>query len=602
MRRGDLWPRALEIANKVIADCGPADQLAIFSFDTQTRPLMSFKESAEHDPAQRNTIAKSLLAKLAPSWGGTNLGQALIDAVGAVEDVADTSEKAGRMPRRVVLVSDLPQGSRLEALGDFEWPSDVDLELKTVADLGSNAGVAVLAESAQSSQGDPGSGRRVRVFNDQLSRREKFELIWVDEHGKEAADSPVEAYVPPGESRVVRVPLPKDSGLYRELRLRGDERAFDNAIYFADQRRDEKTVVYIGTDRADDPAGLLYYLKRVFSDTPRRTIKIDSQLPSKAVQLGKPSAVPLVIATAETNVSNARVLEQYVLGGGTLLFVATTPGPAEALSVIAGVTPFDITESSSNDVMLGEIKFDHPLFAPLSGAQFNDFTKIRFWKHRLIKPESLGDATVLARFETGDAAVIEKVRGKGRLVVFTSGWQRVDSQLARSSKFVPLMSGLIEAGTPPALGAGLHLVSDRVPMPPLEDPVKPLTVHHPDGTVAIVPRSDSFFSDTALPGIYTVETPEGSLPFAINLDPLESKTAALEDVTLEKLGCRLASHSPKPLDQAELRQMYNSELENRQKLWRTLVLATIGVLVVETWLAGRHSAAHRLVRAEAVGT
>ena len=41
--------------------------------------------------------------------------------------------------------------------------------------------------------------------------------------------------------------------------------------------------------------------------------------------------------------------------------------------------------------MLGEIKFDHPLFAPLAGAQFNDFTKIHFWKHRLIKPESLGE-------------------------------------------------------------------------------------------------------------------------------------------------------------------------------------------------------------------
>ena len=73
--------------------------------------------------------------------------------------------------------------------------------------------------------------------------------------------------------------------------------------------------------------------------------------------------------------------------------------------------------------MLGEIKFDHPLFAPFAGAQFNDFTKIRFWKHRLIKPESLGDVKVLARFETGDAAVIEKTVGKGRLVIFASGWQ-----------------------------------------------------------------------------------------------------------------------------------------------------------------------------------
>ena len=117
-------------------------------------------------------------------------GQALIDAVSAIEDVADTSEKSGRMPRRLVLISDLPQGSRLEALGDFEWPSDVDLELKTVADDGSNAGLAVLAESAESDPSETGSGRRVRVLNDQSSRREKFELVWVDEHGKEAADRP----------------------------------------------------------------------------------------------------------------------------------------------------------------------------------------------------------------------------------------------------------------------------------------------------------------------------------------------------------------------------------------------------------------------------
>jgi len=602
MRRGDLWPRALELASKVVADCRPADQLAVFSFDAQTRPLLSFHESAKLDPAQRNAVAKAQLVRLAPSSGGTNLGQALIDAVSAIEDVADTSEKTGRMPRRVILISDLPQGSRLEALGDFEWPSDVDLELKTVTDHGSNAGLAVLAESVEPDASEAGTGRRVRVVNDQSSRREKFELIWVDEHGKEAADTPVEVYVPPGESRMVRVPRPKGSGLYRVLRLRGDEHGYDNTIFFADERREEKTVVYIGTDRADDPDGLLYFLERVFVDTPRRTVKIVAQLPTKSFQLEKPSSVPLVILTAEAGGANAGVLEQYVRGGGTLLYVATAAGRAETLAAIAGVTPWDLAEATSRDVMLGEIKFDHPLFAPLAGAQFNDFTKIRFWKHRLIKPESLGEATVLARFETGDAAVIEKTAGKGRLVVFASGWQRADSQLARSSKFVPLMTGLMEGRTPPTLGGAVHVVFDQVPMPVVEEAGKGLTVHEPGGTTVVVPRGSAVFSDTGEPGVYTVDTPEGSRSFAINLDPLESKTTALEDVTLEKLGCRLASHSPKPLDHAELRQMYNTELESRQKLWRWLILAAIGVLIVETWLAGRRSAGRRSVHAEATVT
>ena len=45
--------------------------------------------------------------------------------------------------------------------------------------------------------------------------------------------------------------------------------------------------------------------------------------------------------------------------------------------------------------------------------------------------------------------------------------------------------------------------------------------------------------------------------------------------------------------------MYNSELENRQKLWRWLILAAIGILILETWLAGRALDRPRLIPAEA---
>ncbi len=113
------------------------------------------------------------LDRLAPTWGGTNLGQALVDTVAAIEDVADTSEKAARMPRRVVLISDLAQGSRLDALGDFEWPSDVELDLKTVADTGSNAGLrACWPMPIEAEPGEPTLSRRVRVVNNPGPARE----------------------------------------------------------------------------------------------------------------------------------------------------------------------------------------------------------------------------------------------------------------------------------------------------------------------------------------------------------------------------------------------------------------------------------------------
>ncbi len=64
------------------------------------------------------------------------------------------------MPRRVVLVSDLQRGAKLDALGDFEWPSDVELDLRVVASAGSNATPERLADAARPGLDlDPGRRR-----------------------------------------------------------------------------------------------------------------------------------------------------------------------------------------------------------------------------------------------------------------------------------------------------------------------------------------------------------------------------------------------------------------------------------------------------------
>ena len=602
MRRGDLWPRAQALAGQVLGECRPTDQLAVFAFDATFRPLLSFHESATLDPARRQTIARAHVDRLAPTWSAANLGQGLVDTVAAIEDVADTSKKTARMPRRVVLISDLAQGSRLDALGNFEWPSDVELDLKTVADTGSNAGLERLADQLEAEPGESDTSRRVRVVNNPGSAREKFELIWSDEKGV-ATGKPIDVYVPPGESRVVRVPRPPASMPHPALRLRGDTQGFDNTLYFADERRGAVDVVYLGTDHGDDPKGLLYYLQRVFAESPQRTVRILARKPSETLVWDSKNAPQLVVVAAESP-QNSRGLGQYMNQGGSLLYVATAAGRSETLASLAGVTPWNIEEAviGRGDVMLGEIAFEHPLFASLAAAQFNDFTKIRFWKYRRIDGPSLGAVRVLARFENGDAAIIEKPMGKGRLVILASGWQPTDSQLARSSKFVPLMAALLESPNPRPVVAANQRVGDRVPLPVTDDPDKSMIVHKPDGAAVTIARQSAFFDETDQPGLYTLNTPAGASSFAVNLDPLESKTAPLPVETIEQFGVRLVNHSRKDIDREQLRQMYNAELEGRQKLWRWLILAVIGILIIETWLAGRTIDASRSIRAEALAT
>jgi Mg-chelatase subunit ChlD len=581
LRRADLWAKAKALAETAVTAARPGDQLAVFAFDSTSKPLLTFAESIPLDPAKRLAIAKARIDSLEPTWASTNLGQGLVDAVAAIEDAPDASEKAGRMPRRIVLISDLQQGSRIDALGNFEWPKDVDLELKTVTDLAPNAGLQAVNESTEATSAEVAKELRVRIANDPGSRREGFQVVWLDAKGLEVGQ-PVDAYVPPGEARIVKVP--RTLGL-STLRLKGDTHGFDNTLYVAADVKSEATVVYVGNDAPEDAEGLLYYLGRVFEDTPRRTVKVVAKKPTDPLTIDSPRLTPLVVVAGETNAENAATLRKYAEAGGTVLDVVTAPGPSSTLASLADSPPAEVQESPpGRDAMLGEIAFDHPLFASLAGAQFNDFTKIRFWKHRRIDSKALGEVRVLARFEGGDPAVVEKPVGKGRLVVLASGWNPVDSQLARSSKFVPLMAALLEGRTPPPVELASLTVLDRVPLTGTDK----VTIRKPDGSTVTPEAGAGFFTGTDQPGVYTVDSPLGSRVFAVNLDPSESKTSPIGVETLEQLGCRLAaSASREVLDREHLRQLQNAELEGRQKLWRALILAAIGVLIVETCLAGR---------------
>ena len=201
MRRGDLWSQAKAKAVEAIEECRPGDQLAVFAFDVASRPVLGFDESSALDPARRPALAKALVERLTPSWGATHLGQALIDAAGAIENVGDAASRSSSVRRRIVLISDLQQGSQLDALGEFEWPSDLELELKTVATEGSNAGIHWLAGQDDGEPAVEGANDlRVRVSNDAASKKESFGLAWTDDKSP-----PIPAYVPPGESRVVRI-------------------------------------------------------------------------------------------------------------------------------------------------------------------------------------------------------------------------------------------------------------------------------------------------------------------------------------------------------------------------------------------------------------
>jgi len=91
-----------------------------------------------------------------------------------------------------------------------------------------------------------------------------------------------------------------------------------------------------------------------------------------------------------------------------------------------------------------------------------------------------------------------------------------------------------------------------------------------------------------LPGIYTATGGDQRRQFAVNLPLEESRTAPMSRDELSRLGVPLQTTSPLPVAQTKQMQIHlqRAELENRQKLWRWLIVGVLAIMFAEILLSG----------------
>ncbi len=589
MRREGVWAAARSRAEAVLRRAGPADQVAVFPFDRKASALVSFEDWNRAAPGDRVALAVGRLAILAPSWEGTHLGNALVTAA---EALAEDEGKIAPGPRQIVLVSDLQTGSRLDALQAYEWPKGVELISEPVpASLSTNAGVQIVAEGPDSVRAAD-APVRVRVSNSPDAKREQFKLGWT--RGEPAGGAsvayvgvPIDAYVPPGQSRIFALSPPKDAVGLAQVTLTGDDEPFDNTAYFIPPAQQRPTILWIGSDVAEDAKQPLFFLRRAFAETPRVAVRVVAQSPAAPLLPADLAAASIIFVSDAVSAETAATLRAQAEAGQTIVYApkrADAAGEA-TLGALAGREPVRMGEIRPGSyAMFAEIDFQHPLFAPFADPRYSDFTKIHFWKFRKIDAALLPGSRVVAKFDTGDPALLEMPIGKGRLYVLASGWQPEDSQLAVSSKFVPLLWSLLESSG----GVGA-LVTNALVGEPVALPVDgtATAVRGPDGgTRALEPRATSF-NQASRPGVYEIVGGLRPGRFAVNLDPNESRTAPLGPDELEQLGVPVTKAPSVAVETKDTKTLLQGvEAENRQKLWRWLIAATLAVLLVETALAG----------------
>ncbi len=584
MRREDLWKRAVEEAMRRIRDAKLTDRVALAVFDRELTPVWTFDED-RNASANRVGAVQSRLAELGPTWGATHLDRALIAAVPSFDS------STASLKKRILLISDLQEGTRLDALRTLAWPAELTLQVRRI-DPATRDNLSITLAATEPTDtpyvSTPGAGpaaagpaalpTRVRIGNTRDSTLRDFTLAWNE---APAADT-ISAQIPPGASRILLAP---PNTIYApQINLTGDRHDFDNRVFVAPPQPRTVRLHFLGEGASrDEAASPLYYLSRALQTTPTLAPQLTAD---KALPAQMPDVV-FLSGTAPAADAHAR-LRDFLTQGGLLVQVAHSAADAPLLQSLTRNPGLTITDGGSEDYrMLAEVKTDHPLLRPFADPRLRDFTKLRFWKHRHIQGkdgEELTGFETLATFDNGHPAILSARVGKGALIVLASGWHPADSQLALSTKFVPLIFGWLSAAGFSHDPASSLFVGDRLPL----DAAQACTVTDPEEKTHAVAAGQAFV--TTLAGLYKVH--QGNVYtqlIAVNLPPDESRVLPLDPQKLAEHGVKFVSEAEAAAasDPVEQQRLGSTDTEQRQQGWWWVLVVLLAVLLLETWVAGR---------------
>jgi len=585
MQRSGLWNSALDRVTAVLQAAGPSDRVAVGTFDQAVEKIWDFdqpQESAE----SRAALVKDLLAKKGAGWGRTQLGGAMATALDWL------AQESGRGRRELIVISDMQEGALLADLEKIAWPDEVVASLLPVSlkpeEVG-NFAIHLVAGDPASEEGEsnPAETRtaepamRVRVSSARESVATTFELGWEGQSGQPVA----QGYLPAGASRVLK--LPADAATLAKggtLLLKGDAHDFDNRIYLAATRPREVRVRVVAAAAAQDAAASpLYYLQRVLQPTTAIRPQLERVEPGTWPDAS--GAALLVAPGLGERLTGAALAgwQTWLQAGGLAIYVVPSTQAVEELKALTPGVEWTVNEAprqrSGDYAMLADLETTHPLLRPFADARLRDFTKIRFWKHRVLQPSGPG-VEVLAKFDSGDPAMLAVKSGSGTLLVLASGWHPADSQLALSTKFVPLWFGWLEAAGFAHEAMATVEVGDAFPV----SEKAATDVLKPDGQTVTVAAGSVFYPDR--PGFYQLTTGNEQRRIAVQVPASESRTSPMPEQRLADLGVKLrtATDAPPSTDSAG-RRMDGLATESQQRLWWWTLLGIVGFAAVETWLA-----------------
>ncbi len=243
---------------------------------------------------------------------------------------------------------------------------------------------------------------------------------------------------------------------------------------------------------------------------------------------------------------------------------------------------------------LRDLDLQHPLFSGLAKEARDDLFQARFQRAWDVQLTAQSKASVLARFDDGTPAILQKNVGRGKVLLFNMSADREWDTLPLRPVFpvfvhqiVRFLNGSKEVADEIQIGQSVPFVSS------LDSGRAPWLVRRPDGrldTVVLRPEQGFLrgrYVADGPPGIYVAEREkEEPFTFAVNLDTAES------DLTRADTSKVVKYYGEKSVQLvSNVEQIQTSLKRSREgvRLW-PIVLALVALLfVLENWLSNRMS-------------
>lgn len=314
----------------------------------------------------------------------------------------------------------------------------------------------------------------------------------------------------------------------------------------------------------------------------------------------------VVVLNNATTISTAaeRALEQFVNQGGGLFLALGGQMPWRGESPLVPGSVGQMVDRRATRGTLGFLDHSHPVLEPFKDPRNGTFANARFYRYMRLTPGP--DDRVLARFDDGSAALVERAVGAGRVIAWTSTldgvWNDFPTKPLYPVVIPDLLAYLAQYEEPdPWLTVGR--------MMDLSLPVGSMVRQGAVGNVADVMRTASAvvltpsgrqlsLGDGGTPavelgeqGFYTVRVQGADgQPFvaAVNLDPIESDLTVQpeQEFLAAATGEAAVTASGQSLERPD---MTPAEIEKRQANWWFLLVVAAGLLLAESVLANRLS-------------